>query len=193
MEVDRSSGASPPLALLRDWRPDDAARLLELACASHDLRNQFGDRQLTTVEACEQIIRSAYAPGQATQRHFAIEVNGGLVGNIGVSHINPHHETAWVSYWVGIEARGHHLATRGLISVCEWAFREGRLFRLELGHRVNNAASCAVARRAGFMAEGVERAKLKYGNERFDVELHARLATDPPPNQTGLENLAYRT
>lgn len=60
------------------------------------------------------------------------------------------------------------------------------LFRLELGHRVNNPASCVVAERAGFIAEGVERAKLKYGDERFDVELHARLATDPEPKHMGL-------
>lgn len=51
---------------------------------------------------------------------------------------------------------------------------------------MNNAASCVVAERAGFIAEGVERAKLKYGDERFDVELHARLATDPEPGDEGL-------
>ncbi|OUE31259.1 hypothetical protein BFL35_05940 [Clavibacter michiganensis] len=44
-----------------------------------------------------------------------------------------------------------------------------------------NPASCRVATRAGFAAEGIERAKLRYGDERFDVETHARLATDPPP------------
>ena len=42
-----------------------------------------------------------------------------------------------------------------------------------------------VARRTapprGFAAEGVERAKLRYGDERFDVETHARLASDPDP------------
>lgn len=50
---------------------------------------------------------------------------------------------------------------------------------LELGHRTNNPASCVVARRARFLVEGLERQKLRYGDERFDVELHARLATDP--------------
>ena len=53
------------------------------------------------------------------------------------------------------------------------------MFRLELGHRVNNPASCQVAIAAGFAVEGVERAKLRYGQKRFDVETHARLATDP--------------
>jgi RimJ/RimL family protein N-acetyltransferase len=47
-----------------------------------------------------------------------------------------------------------------------------------LGHRTHNPASCVVATRAGFAVEGLQRAKLRYGEERFDVELHARLATD---------------
>jgi RimJ/RimL family protein N-acetyltransferase len=52
---------------------------------------------------------------------------------------------------------------------------------------VNNPASCAVAMRAGFAAEGIERAKLRYGVERFDVETHARLATDPAPSVVPLQ------
>lgn len=49
-------------------------------------------------------------------------------------------------------------------------------------HRTNNPASCSGARRAGFLAEGIERAKLEYGSQRFDVETHARLASDPVPD-----------
>jgi [ribosomal protein S5]-alanine N-acetyltransferase len=62
--------------------------------------------------------------------------------------------------------------------VAEWAFGERGLFRMELGHRVSNAASCAVATRAGFLPEGIERAKGSYEGVRYDVERHARLATD---------------
>jgi len=65
--------------------------------------------------------------------------------------------------------------------VADWAFHDLNLFRIELGHRVNNPASCAVAKRAGFLAEGIERSKLEYGGVRFDVETHSRLATDPAP------------
>jgi ribosomal-protein-alanine N-acetyltransferase len=81
----------------------------------------------------------------------------------------------------GDSVRGEGLATRALAALAKRAYRELGLFRLELGHRVNNPASCAVARGAGFAVEGVERAKLRYGDRRFDVETHARLATDPSP------------
>lgn len=85
-------------------------------------------------------------------------------------------------YWVAAQHQRRGLATRGLATVAHWAFEQLDLFRLELGHRVNNPASCAVATKAGFAFEGIERAKLRYGNERFDVELHARLASDPVPS-----------
>lgn len=72
---------------------------------------------------------------------------------------------------------------RALATISAAAFDDG-LFRLELGHRVNNLASCKVATSAGFIPEGIERQKLLYGAERFDVETHARLRTDSSPNLT---------
>lgn len=76
-------------------------------------------------------------------------------------------------------ARGRGVATTAVRAVAASALDDLGRFRLELGHRTNNPASCRVATAAGFPVEGLERAKLGYGGERFDVELHARLATDP--------------
>jgi RimJ/RimL family protein N-acetyltransferase len=73
------------------------------------------------------------------------------------------------------------VATAAVRAVAGWAFQDVGLFRLELGHRTNNPASCRVAVGAGFVVEGLERGKLRYDGVRYDVELHARLATDPPP------------
>ncbi|MFS2031568.1 GNAT family N-acetyltransferase, partial [Curtobacterium sp. CT11-45] len=108
-----------------------------------------------------------------------------VVGCVGVTAIEHTHGTAWISYWLTPEARGRGMATRALAAAAEDAFALG-LHRLELGHRTNNPASCAVATRAGFRAEGVERDKLRYGDDRFDVETHARLATDPTPDTVPL-------
>lgn len=45
-----------------------------------------------------------------------------------------------------------------------------------------DAPALAAALRAGFIAEDIERQKLRYGSERFDVETHARLRTDRTPD-----------
>ncbi|WP_026819629.1 GNAT family N-acetyltransferase [Arthrobacter castelli] len=167
---------------LRSWSPGDASALHDAYASSPDLVNQFGTAILATVELAEEFI-SKQLPFTDTSRNWAITTGGVAVGNVGLSAIEWRHETAWAYYWLSASARGRGYAAYALAAVSDWAFARG-LFRLELGHRVNNPASCGVARRAGFMPEGIERQKLRYGDERFDVETHARLRTDPFPSLT---------
>ena len=75
---------------------------------------------------------------------------------------------------------------RAAATVANRALRPGEeggfgLERLELGHRVNNPASGAVARAAGFVHEGTERAKFLIDGERIDVLTYGRLRSDPFP------------
>ncbi|WP_313957226.1 GNAT family N-acetyltransferase [Curtobacterium pusillum] len=178
--------------ILRPWRPADASVLLA-ASADPELARQLGGRTFDDESAAAAFIATTYRfDGHA--RNWAIvddgdgDGDGVVVGNVGVTAIEHTHGTAWTSYWLTPETRGRGLATRALVTAADDAFALG-LHRLELGHRTNNPASCAVATRAGFRAEGVERDKLRYGDDRFDVETHARLATDPAPNVTGLRSV----
>ncbi|GAA4225256.1 RimJ/RimL family protein N-acetyltransferase [Streptosporangium album] len=158
---------------LRGWRPDDAPILLD-AFSSPDMAQQAARRIDTQRAALEWMgVWGFREDAQA----FAVVVDGQVVGNVAVSNIDAH-DTGWVSYWTSPHARGRGVAVAAVRLLTDWAFRERGLFRLELGHRLNNPASCAVATRAGFLTEGVERAKLSYEGERYDVERHARLATD---------------
>jgi RimJ/RimL family protein N-acetyltransferase len=104
-----------------------------------------------------------------------------VLGHMTVDAVDRRHATGWVSYWTAAAARGRGVASRACRALSRWAFDEAGLFRLELGHRVNNPASCRVATGAGYLVEGRERQKLAYDGVRHDVELHARLATDPDP------------
>lgn len=162
---------------LRPWRSTDADALVAARTSTDDLGTQFGP--LPDSGAAARFIETVLVTVPDRQ-HWAIVVDGVAVGNVGLTAIERRHDTAWVSYWLARSGRGRGLATRAVATVAERAFGDG-LFRLELGHRVNNPASCRVATGAGFRAEGVERRKLRYGDERFDVETHARLATDPSP------------
>ena len=75
--------------------------------------------------------------------------------------------------------RGRGWTTRAAATVAEWALDHAGLERLELGHRVNNPASGAVARAAGFRKEGTQRGKFLIAGERVDVDTYGRLRTDP--------------
>jgi ribosomal-protein-alanine N-acetyltransferase len=186
------SGTPAPVsaAVLRPWRIDDASSLQNAFITSGDLAAQFGALELSTLARCESFITDNLASATTSRQNFAITLGGVAVGNVGVGSMEHRHGTGWVYYWISADARGQGLATFALNSIADWAFTQQRLYRLELGHRTNNPGSCRVATKAGFAAEGIERQKLKYGTERFDVETHARLCTDPPPEFRPLRTFA---
>ncbi|KGM08810.1 GNAT family N-acetyltransferase [Cellulomonas bogoriensis] len=166
---------------LRPWSLLDADALVSASSGSPDLYKQLGGATLRTRGEAEEFIGAHLLPGDG--RHdFAFSVDGVAVGNVGINRLDEVHQTAWTYYWLAAGHRGRGWAARGLAALSTWALTERGLFRLELGHRVNNPASCRVATSAGFRPEGLQRAKLRYGSERFDVETHARLATDPVPS-----------
>jgi ribosomal-protein-alanine N-acetyltransferase len=165
---------------LRPWTPGDAPTLCAAYQEDTDLHVQFGGANLSTLDLARHHI-SEQLPFNGSFRNWAISIDGVAVANVGLSAIDRRHRTAWVFYWLASTARGNGYASRALVTVADRAFEDG-LFRLELGHRVNNPASRTVATRAGFIIEGLERQKLQYGTERFDVETHARLQTDSRPD-----------
>ncbi|CAL9457933.1 hypothetical protein SUDANB121_02594 [Nocardiopsis dassonvillei] len=163
---------------LRSWEPGDAERLLS-AFAEPELAWQSTEVPDTRDAALAWIERQRRAAETGEAFGFAVTDGTGVaLGHVQVSVTSRAHDLGWVSYWVHSEARGRGAATAAARLVAEYAFAETDLFRLELGHRLNNPASCLVALRSGFRPEGTERRKLRYGRERFDTGTHARLRTD---------------
>jgi RimJ/RimL family protein N-acetyltransferase len=164
-------------SLLRPWRADDAP--IMLAAAGEPMMDRQFTTSIDSLAAAEAWIeRLATRRVDDTAYSFAVLHDGIPVGNVAVSSVERRHLTGWVSYWIREQARGKGLATKACRAVSEFAFTELGLFRLELAHRVDNPASCRVALGAGFLVEGVERARLLYDGVRHDTETHARLATD---------------
>ncbi|WP_330272770.1 GNAT family N-acetyltransferase [Lentzea sp. NBC_00516] len=163
--------------LLRPWTPDDAPIIL--AAAGEEMMDRQFTSQIDSLAAAEEwIALLASHRTDDTAYAFAVLHEGVPVGNVAVSSVERRHLTGWVSYWMREEARGKGLATRACRAVSEFAFSELGLFRLEIAHRLDNPASCRVAKGAGYAVEGVERARLLYDGVRYDTETHARLATD---------------
>lgn len=180
--------ASHPPLVLRPWRRDDAGALVEIFASTSDLATQYpaGVTNEAEAEACLDRLLG-WDDGR---RNLALIEAGRPAGNVGLTNIDRRHDTAWVSFWSTSRARGRGLVRRAVSATASWGLRPAPsglgLFRLELGHRVNNPASGAVARHAGFVVEGRERQKLRYGDERFDTILLARLASDPVPPIDGV-------
>ncbi len=171
-----------PDVLLRPWRANDLAALLDAVRTGPDLPRQLDLPASPSDDEVAARLTGHLAVRTPQDHRFAVVLDGVAVGNVAVTDVEHTHGTGWVSYWLAPAARGRRLATRAAASVASWAFTELGLHRLELGHRTNNPASCRVATGAGFLAEGVQRARLRYGDVRYDVETHARLADDPSPD-----------
>lgn len=171
-------------AELRPLREDDAEDVLGAFTSSPDMSRQ-GD--VTTKPEAIAYVQALTSPG-APHRPWAIAHDQRMVGLVCVS-IDVKNLNGWFFYWMSPKARGQGWTKRAAATVADWALNEGGLFRLELGHRVNNPQSGAVAIAAGFIKEGTERAKFLVDGERIDVETYGRLRTDPWPEYTPLPML----
>ncbi len=165
---------------LRPWRLDDVSSLLTV-CASDDVTPYVGALQADD-EAHRCIVRWQASQAASESAVFAIAVDDVPVGGVALQGIEHRNQSAQMTYWLAEFTRGLGLASRAAAAVAAYGFGELGLHRLELSHRVNHPKSRAVAVRAGFVAEGIERSKVLDDGERFDVETHARLATDPVPD-----------
>lgn len=87
-------------------------------------------------------------------------------------------QIARASYSVGPHARRRGFASRALQLATRWAFDCAGVARIELYIELDNAASRGVARRCGFLEEGVLRGRFRNGDTRRDALLCARLASD---------------
>jgi len=171
-------------AILRPWTLDDVAAVLD-AFAHPDVARQAWSPVTDEAEARGWVMRRIEQVERDAS--FAIDLDGWAVGGVRLSSINPGQRTAWIGYWLAPAARGRGLASRATATLATWAFDELRIERIDLSHRLNNPASGAVARRAGFVAEGVQREKLRHDGVRYDVAAYGRLVTDPEPDLALLE------
>ncbi|MFG1668909.1 GNAT family N-acetyltransferase [Streptomyces sp. Y7] len=137
-------------------------------------RDSALDSLRTAAENTKDGTSAAYCVTDAT--------TGAPLGHVGVNVINRVMSSARVGYWVLPEARGRRVATHALVLATRWALTELDLHRLELDHAVGHDASCRIAERCGFRAEGTLRGAMWEAGRHDayrDAHLHARLATDP--------------
>lgn len=134
---------------------------------------------VSTLSDAENYV-SRLADPASSHEAWAVSERDSLVGLVCVS-VDEENRNGWFWYWMTDAARGRGWANRAAATVAEWALTVRGLERLELGHRVNNPASGAVAVRGGFIKEGTEREKFLVDGERIDVVTYGRLRSDPSP------------
>lgn len=160
--------------VVRRLKTDDAADVFAAFGSHPDMARQGNVAALADAEKyVTALLRAPHEP-------WAISLGGRLIGLVCVS-VDEENLSGWFWYWMHTDGRGRGWTARAAATVANWALADRGLERLELGHRVNNPASGAVAVAAGFVKEGTERGKFLIDGERIDVDTFGRLASDPAP------------
>ena len=159
----------PPLTdggvVLRDFREEDVAALVRACSDALIVRycpavpQPYGERE---ARAWLQTHRHTRRAGTELQLCIADAATGELLGSTGLHRLEWHQQRVETGYWVAPWARGRGAAATALRLLSDWALGPGLAFaRIELFTAVDNDASQAVARAAGFEREGRLRAYLR--------------------------------
>ncbi|MGH3638541.1 MAG: GNAT family N-acetyltransferase [Mycobacterium sp.] len=165
-------------ATLRPWMPRDAPALVA-AYADPAIQRWHVKRMDSTDEASGWIDRWRSYWTDETEAHWAlVSSSDELLGRMALKGLNLEDGKAGLAYWIVANARGRGLCTKAALSLSNWAFQEHGFHRIGLEHSVANTASCRVAVKAGFRAEGTRRGAGFHADGWHDMHLHGRLSDD---------------
>ncbi|MFF8268732.1 GNAT family N-acetyltransferase [Streptomyces sp. NPDC016562] len=123
-----------------------------------------------------EIVPNGWRDGTAHPFAVRLGAEGPLVAAIGVHVHGP--SSYEVGYWAVKEHRGKGYMTEAVRAVAHWVFTELGVVRLEWRAEVGNAASRAVAERAGFRVEGLLRAGIEQSGTSRDCWVGSLLPGD---------------
>jgi RimJ/RimL family protein N-acetyltransferase len=163
---------------LRRAVPADAADIAEVYNEA-DVRYWmlWEAEEFDEAEALANIERSEQAWAEGSNAPLRIVADGHVVGGVNLNFRE--HHVAEVAYFLRASARGRGLATRAVLLICDWGFRERGLARIQLRVDPANTPSVALAERAGFTFEGTERSSAAHPDgRRFDSLVYSLLPSE---------------
>jgi RimJ/RimL family protein N-acetyltransferase len=163
---------------LRRAVPSDVTDIREVFSEPDTRRRMLWDPEPPDdAEALEHIRRSDEIWHDGSWAPFRIVVDGHIVGGVNLQFHD--YDTAEISYFVRASMRGRGLATRAVLLMTDWGFRERGLYRVFARVDPDNASSVAVVERAGFTLEGLERQSAAYPDgRRFDSRVYSILPSE---------------
>jgi len=161
---------------LRSWAAPDAAFVFD-ACQDRDIQRWTTLPQpYTAMHAAEFVSSHARPQPEAGGAFFAVMATetGELLGSISIKGVRD--GDGEIGYWLGPEARGRGAATQALDALATWSFRTFGLAQVHCRIAPGNAASVAVATRAGFVESGRQAGTCRDGDEPADALVFVRRA-----------------
>jgi len=165
---------------LRALERPDIGRFWEIIEANRaHLARWFPWADAATFESTRAFLEEQIAQGtEGRVATYGIWWNGRLAGSIGLRNLDAPAETN-VGYYLAAFACGNGIMNASLRALARAAFAHLGVQRIELVAALGNLESRRVAERAGFVFEGIARARVIARGRLHDAAVYARLATDP--------------
>lgn len=128
----------------------------------------------------EQFVDSVVnAPEGRAEYVFAIKKNNQFVGLIGFKDTDRLNRKAEIGYWLSEKFQKQGIITKSVEKLCEFAFEEMGINRIQIKCAVGNKLSSNIPKRLGFKLEGVERqGELLTGGVYTDLEIYSKLKSE---------------
>ncbi|MDK1476919.1 GNAT family N-acetyltransferase [Streptomyces sp. 549] len=169
--------------LLRPLEPRDTDAVLA-ACQDPDIARWTPVPTPYHLEHAEEFVLRTSPAGwrDDTMYNFGVFTREGvLAGSMGLVRIGllrSAERQAELGYWTAPDQRRRGYTAEAGRAVADWAFTALGVERLEWCAEVGNEGSRAVARRIGFVLEGVQRSKITHRGTRRDAWAAALLPSD---------------
>lgn len=173
---------SIPSINIRRYRLDDVDALYEAAQESiaeiSPWMSWLNDDY--TREMAQQWVDARDAAWENDQSYdfVVVDAAGTFLGTVGLNAIDLPAKKANFGYWIRTSAAGRGIATQAGRLLCEFAFRETVLHRLEIVVAVENQRSHRVAQKLGAVREGILRERLWPAGLPQDAVIYSVLKTD---------------
>jgi ribosomal-protein-serine acetyltransferase len=170
-----------PGVALRLWEESDADELHDCVEANraHLARWMPWAATQTRAQTLEFIRLTRRQIGNNDGVQTAITAGGRIVGSVGLHQVIWAHRSTSIGYWVADSHQGRGIITIAVAAYLDYAFATLELERVVLTAAVGNHRSRAIARRLGFIEEGVLRAAEVVNGRAHDLVVYSRLASDP--------------
>jgi len=119
------------------------------------------------------------APAEKSEYIFTIRKCKEFAGLIGFKDSDRLNKKTEIGYWLSEGVQKQGIVTKAVEKLCEYAFNELGMNRVQIKCAVGNAPSKNVPKRLGFKLEGIERqGELLSGNIFTDLEIYSKLKDD---------------
>ena len=156
---------------------ENARRIFDVVDAERDSLRRF----LSWIDESrcpEDMFMHMYKVSQTDNGSYYIIYDGKIVGNVGVDISSKKNKIAEIAYWLSGKYTGRGIMTRCVKKLEEFAFKNMDVNRIEIIMETENIKSENVAKRAGYVCEGIRRQSYMIHDKLKDVYTYSKLKSE---------------